>query len=228
MIASHRFGAGLALLLLLGSLGCNPKIGDECDLDTDCSSSGDRLCDATQPGGYCTKFNCEPGTCPDEATCIGFRTTESMLVTEDGTAYRCADPQHTSRFQRTFCMLRCKSKSDCRSGYDCLDMREPANPFGAVVVEHGGSGKVCAVPYSGPPLTYLNEAGDPDSGVPGICGGAVEGTGGVAGTGGVGPVAGAAGSGAQSGGGVSGAPTSGGAAGSGARPAAGTSGASGE
>ena len=40
--------------------GCSAEIGDDCSNSTDCSSTGDRLCDTTQPGGYCTLFNCEP------------------------------------------------------------------------------------------------------------------------------------------------------------------------
>ncbi|HKO50071.1 MAG TPA: hypothetical protein VJV79_20210, partial [Polyangiaceae bacterium] len=39
------------------ALGCTPKIGDDCSVSTNCSTTGDRLCDITQPGGYCTKFN---------------------------------------------------------------------------------------------------------------------------------------------------------------------------
>jgi hypothetical protein len=151
--------------LLLAALGCKPEIGDECDLDTDCSNTGDRLCDRTQPGGYCTVFNCEPGTCPDEATCIGFRTTLSALPAEDGSlaGWACSDPQLSSRFQRAFCMRRCKSNGDCRSGYECLDMRDAGNPYGAVVLEDGGSGKVCVVPNQAEPLTYSQD------GVPGVC-----------------------------------------------------------
>jgi hypothetical protein len=172
--------AVIAASLLLAALGCKPEIGDKCDLDADCSNAGDRLCDRTQPGGYCTVFNCEPGTCPDEATCIGFRTTVSALATEDGpvTGWTCSDPQQSSRLQRAFCMRRCKSNGDCRSGYECLDMRQAGNPYGAVVLEDGGSGKVCAVPNAAEPLTFGGE------GVPGVCtgdpGGSIGGAPGVA------------------------------------------------
>jgi hypothetical protein len=53
--------AAAALLALVA--GCAPKIGDKCTVSTDCSVSGDRLCDSTQPSGYCTVFNCEPNAC---------------------------------------------------------------------------------------------------------------------------------------------------------------------
>ena len=62
-----------ALVMLSAlSLGCAPGIGDECETSVDCSQGGERLCDITQPGGYCTIFNCEPGDCPDDSVCIVF------------------------------------------------------------------------------------------------------------------------------------------------------------
>jgi hypothetical protein len=70
----------------------------------------------------------------------------------------------SSRLQRAFCMRRCKSNGDCRTGYECLDMGRVGNPHGAVVVEPSGtSGKVCAVPSAAEPLTY--------EGIPGVCSG---------------------------------------------------------
>ena len=62
----------LTMALFATVLGCSPKIGDECATALDCSALGDRLCDTTQPGGYCTIFNCEPDTCPEEAACVAF------------------------------------------------------------------------------------------------------------------------------------------------------------
>ncbi len=132
-----------AFVLALGAFGCNPKIGDSCSVSTDCSATGDRLCDTTEPGGYCTIFNCEPGTCPSEAVCVAFHTDPSP-------AQGCRDPQGTSRFERSFCMFNCSSDSDCRSGYSCIDVNKPGNPWGAVVVERGDfNGAVCIVPASG-------------------------------------------------------------------------------
>jgi hypothetical protein len=98
--------------LLLGA-GCAPKIGKACTLSTDCSQLGDRLCDTTQPQGYCTIFNCEPDTCP-EAVCVGF---DSQIDPA------CGDTQasQASRFERTFCMKGCNDDSDCRDGYQCRD-----------------------------------------------------------------------------------------------------------
>ncbi len=130
-----------ALLVALAALaGCKPQIGDDCSVSTDCSNVGDRLCDSTQPGGYCTIFNCEPGACPDEAVCIAFKSSLSKA---------CPDPQGADRLRRTFCMRSCGDDSECRTGYRCIDLGKD-NPWGAAVAEHGSvSGKVCIVPFSG-------------------------------------------------------------------------------
>ena len=69
-----RLLPALAALALAPVLGCTPNIGNKCSLSTDCSQLGDRLCDTTQPGGYCTVFNCEPDQCPN-AICVAFDPT---------------------------------------------------------------------------------------------------------------------------------------------------------
>ena len=139
------FDSQLALVALAAALsfGCKPEIGDECSVSTDCSSTGDRLCDTTQPNGYCTIFNCEPGTCPEEAICVAFFTSTSMA---------CQDPQDDDRLQRTYCMRSCDVDGDCRSQYACRDMGLK-NPWGAQVMEYGHkNGRVCIVPYQGAPV----------------------------------------------------------------------------
>jgi hypothetical protein len=140
------FAKIITLLLSLVFVACKPEIGDECELSTDCSATGDRLCDLTQPGGYCTMFNCEPGSCPEEAVCIGYGNVLSS-------APACRDPQASRRLQRTFCLKSCDSHDDCRGGYDCVDMKRHSD-LGVVVVERAGkSGKVCAVAFSEQPET---------------------------------------------------------------------------
>ncbi|HMJ11546.1 MAG TPA: hypothetical protein VK524_09055 [Polyangiaceae bacterium] len=136
------FSKFIALVLSLLFVACKPEIGDECEVSTDCSATGDRLCDTTQPDGYCTMFNCEPNSCPEEAVCIGYGNVLSTVP-------ECSDPQAGRRLQRTFCLKSCESDDDCRGGYECIDMKRE-NDWGAVVVERSGkSGKVCAVPFSG-------------------------------------------------------------------------------
>jgi hypothetical protein len=57
--------------------GCTPVIGDSCVLSTDCASDGTRVCDTSEPGGYCTVLNCTGNAlgavCPDYAVCIDFQ-----------------------------------------------------------------------------------------------------------------------------------------------------------
>jgi hypothetical protein len=115
-----------------GAVGCAPKIGDKCSVSTDCSVQGDRLCDPTQPAGYCTIFNCEPNRCPEEAVCVAFNEPS------------CSSPALSRRFQRTFCMFVCKSDSDCRSDYRCLDTS--SDPARKVIDQNPQSLKICAVP----------------------------------------------------------------------------------
>jgi len=144
------------------ALGCNAKIGDKCTTSTDCSINGDRLCDTTQPGGYCTVFNCEPDTCPNEAQCVAFDNQIDPV---------CTDPRG-ARFERTFCLRRCSGDGDCRAGYSCEDMAANSNAWGAAVVDVSPKGtKVCIVPWSGVPiadgLTEVcgpYEGGFPDAG----------------------------------------------------------------
>ncbi len=67
---------GLRLVLGLGALtalaACGRSIGDECVISTDCSAAGDRTCDLSQPGGYCTIEGCDDHSCPDSSVCVRF------------------------------------------------------------------------------------------------------------------------------------------------------------
>jgi hypothetical protein len=198
-------------------MGCEPDIGDECSTSIDCSTLGERLCDTTQPGGYCTIFNCEPDTCPDEATCVAFYLAEDPACgpLDDGLA---------SRFARSFCLYTCEDGDDCRDGYECISPRDRL----AVVIDEDTEtdnpqdSRVCMAPGSVAPMpsevpgrctpsddeTPL-EPWTPDAGVGGSAGSAATGgtgggvggssgggggTGGSAGgAGGVGGIAGGAG-----------------------------------
>lgn len=98
----------LAILVAIAALSaCKPEVGDNCKLSTDCSITGDRLCDTSQPDGYCTIFNCEAGGCPSEAICVTFHATATRFG--------------ENRFARRFCVRHCDSASDCRPGYVCTD-----------------------------------------------------------------------------------------------------------
>jgi hypothetical protein len=205
MRARARFSTAVLGLLSLLLTGCPPTIGDDCQTSADCSAQENRLCDTTQPGGYCTVFNCEPGACSDEGVCVAFSAALSVVP-------GCNNPNAFSRFERSFCMSNCESDDDCRSGYICADMRDPNNPWAAVVVDEG-SGKVCAVPMSGAPIPpdRSNEVcTGTDAGFEGPdAGTSAGGAGGEAGGGGAGGEAGAEGGaggsdGGDGGGGVGG------------------------
>lgn len=151
-----RRAAELLVVALLGLAACTPEVGDPCSSHADCSNSGDRLCDDTFPGGYCTLFNCEPGSCPDEAVCVAFRAAPSG-------APGCEGLSGGARLTRTFCMKACDGEGDCRGGdaYTCADL-SGADPLVAEVVERGAKARsrVC--------LPELPPAA-PDAGAPGVC-----------------------------------------------------------
>ena len=125
----------LLLLLVLAAVafGCKPDIGDKCTTSTDCSIAGERLCDLTQPGGYCTIFNCEPNLCPENSVCVAFgeRTCSVQAV--------------TLRFRRTFCMASCEKDNDCRGdAYRCVDISTDTSR--RVVDTNPESHRVCGIP----------------------------------------------------------------------------------
>ncbi len=91
----------LSLVVGVAALtGCAPAIGDSCQVSTDCSFNGDRLCDPSYPGGYCTTFGCDRDTCADDAVCVEFRFA-------------------TPRLAESNCMAACDSDGDCRDEYRC-------------------------------------------------------------------------------------------------------------
>jgi hypothetical protein len=95
------------LLGVFAFAGCSREIGDGCNTALDCSASGTRLCDNTQPGGYCTLANCQENTCPSESECVKFWPKVSR-------------PADIDRLSMTYCMYKCDERSDCRGGYDCF------------------------------------------------------------------------------------------------------------
>jgi hypothetical protein len=147
----------LALLLFAGgALGCTPKIGASCNLSTDCSAQGTRVCDTSQPGGYCTVLNCAPDLCPDEAACVLFYPQVS------GCAYNDRIP---SREGLSYCMKQCHSNSDCRSDYICVDPRQA--PWDAVILDDDQTQHICIYP----PVNGVigGEAGLLDDGQAPVC-----------------------------------------------------------
>jgi hypothetical protein len=130
----------LRLSLLVFLLGCQPSIGDHCVQSTDCSATGDRLCDTSQPNGYCTIFDCRPNLCPGGSGCVA--TNPNVF----GCPY---DDRHApSRLSRQLCLKTCNSDSDCRQGegYACITPEQ----YGILVLDDDQTEKVClpATSYS--------------------------------------------------------------------------------
>jgi hypothetical protein len=104
-------------LLALVSSACAPKLGDGCKQGIDCDVRNQRICDRSQPGGYCTIANCKPGDCGDEGVCVRFRPDEPRLST-------------------TFCMAKCGNTADCdRDAYVCRNADQVNDKSETTLVE---------------------------------------------------------------------------------------------
>ena len=134
--------------------GCTPKIGAACELSTDCSSQGDRVCDTSEPNGYCTVENCKANECPDEAACVDFKPAVT------GCSYSDRTP---SRIAVAFCMIQCHTDSDCRDDTDelgrrlyvCSDPR--VGPWNALILDDDQTQKTC-LPAPDPGVTIGGDA----------------------------------------------------------------------
>lgn len=131
-----------ALALLAAAAACTPSIGDKCQVSTDCSIQGDRLCDVSQPGGYCTQLNCRGNGCVDDTACVLFSSALPGCGFDDRSG------PFGSRVARSFCMAPCDSNSDCRAGYVCADPR--TYPWNAVILDDDQGRRTCLpVPREG-------------------------------------------------------------------------------
>ena len=100
---------GGALFAAALATACAPKLGDGCKHTTDCSINGDRTCDNSQPGGYCTIPDCEPNSCPDSGRCVRFQPDQPRL-------------------SRSWCMAECGKTKDCnRDAYVCRSAEQLNN-----------------------------------------------------------------------------------------------------
>ena len=132
------------VLVAIFAIGCSHNIGDSCTSNADCSPIGNRFCDKSAPGGYCTLEGCDVNVCPSESACIRFFTLlpdRPCTFVKDHPNGRsdCAanerclrdDPVSGSETEsipahcapesseRRWCQLRCQSDRDCRPGYQC-------------------------------------------------------------------------------------------------------------
>lgn len=127
-LQAHRCALLLAAIL---AVGCGREIGDSCRTSIDCTTEQEteRLCDISQPGGYCTIEGCDDRSCPDDSVCIRFfpqlylskpcsmgcANDEVCLPSPTGGDGLCA-PRRT---ERRFCSKSCGDNGDCRDNYEC-------------------------------------------------------------------------------------------------------------
>ena len=155
MVHPHILKWAASLLAVAWVSGCTPVVGDSCVLSTDCSSAGDRVCDTSEPDGYCTVENCLPNTCPDEAACVLFNPSVPGCGYSDRTK---------SRVGHSFCVAHCNSNSDCRDGYVCTDPR--LTPWQAIILDDDQIKHNCLpIPDDGVVIGGEAGAGDPDAAV---------------------------------------------------------------
>jgi hypothetical protein len=156
-LRNRRLPAALAALITLctASLGgCAPEIGDDCKSSLDCSTNNTRICDTTQPEGYCTIMDCEKGTCPEDSVCVKFVPLQERLVV-------------------TYCMAQCEKDKDCREddGYLCTKSTEfGADTEIAALVLDGDNRSFCSIPEKevlrpdAGPLMSEDDSGAPEAG----------------------------------------------------------------
>ncbi len=140
------FSSALAVFALAAA-ACGSEIGDSCLVGTDCDPNGQRICDNSQPDGYCTIDGCDYNTCPGEAECVRFYIGQFTnrpcnpdtedLPASNGTNDCNPDEACTLAGQCVprsaevrFCMRKCSSQGDCRDQYECRDQ--------TLMVMHGG------------------------------------------------------------------------------------------
>jgi hypothetical protein len=146
---SPRFALVCAAVALVG---CAPKIGDHCLTSTDCATNGSRICDTSQPDGYCTVFNCADDTCPNNAACV------VLMPSVPGCPYDEYDTP--SRSTRTLCLATCNNDSDCRTneGYVCASPLQ--SPWNAIILDNNQGEQVCIVAAT---PGYATDAGASDA-----------------------------------------------------------------
>jgi hypothetical protein len=120
--------AGALALAALSTVGCGKQIGDSCQTASDCDPNGNRICDLSQPGGYCTELGCNETTCPSEAVCVRnfpaqFLTKPCNPACEDRVC--AADGGSTTGVDAgvTACDPSCPGgpTNDCTADETCLD-----------------------------------------------------------------------------------------------------------
>jgi hypothetical protein len=130
----------LGVLVALALCACGHNVGDACSVNVDCSPLGDRFCDTSAPGGYCTQDGCDVSTCPGGSVCIRFftpilnepcsfdqpypasgcRPSERCVCDAFGQNGSCPSAHCAPELsEHRWCQKGCSSDGDCRDGYQC-------------------------------------------------------------------------------------------------------------
>jgi hypothetical protein len=143
-------------VLAFALAGCSPVIGDHCAVSTDCSVQGNRVCDTSEPGGYCTLLGCTSNLCPDNAACVEFGASVP------GCPYD--DYQAPSRLGRSMCMKTCQKGSDCREseGYTCVAASDQSPS--TVILDTNKHESICMIA-----VTPSGSAAQPGAPVAAVC-----------------------------------------------------------
>jgi len=152
------------LLAGLAAPACGKHVGDGCKTNIDCAQDGTRICDLSQPGGYCTLDGCDDTSCPKDSVCVRFfdqKFSTGTCTTAPGTIGECqpdeicvvCGPSPTqierpccvpSASERRYCADACGSNGDCRGGYVC----QQSNTLGSIALRSNpadiASTKFCA------------------------------------------------------------------------------------
>ena len=121
----------LGLGVLATAAACRRGVGDECATSVDCSPNGDRICDLSQPGGYCTVDGCDARSCPEDSACI--RYFPEAYLTKPPCKLLCED------------VVSPQSATDCPNGtLDDCSADEACLPLGPNVAPANGSFGLCA------------------------------------------------------------------------------------
>ena len=122
-----RIASALVLMALVVP-ACGKDIGDGCSTNLDCDTDGQRDCDLSQPGGYCTINGCDEKLCPGGSVCIRVFPYESpgAACAQDVdciSAELCLpDGFCVPRLsERRYCVKKCGGNGDCRGGYVCRE-----------------------------------------------------------------------------------------------------------
>lgn len=108
---------------VLMASACARTIGDDCTTNVQCSALGDRFCDLSSPGGYCTVEGCDSTSCPDSSACVRFFSLKKGNATCDagrivrtdcsgGDCCKPGDPGCCKLGERCLC-----NEAGCQKGY---------------------------------------------------------------------------------------------------------------